>query len=80
MPYDIGLWLAGYAYEGMTGIFAPTKTPAARIKRLSQEIERFISAPEAKEKSLNAGVLLAGSTPEEFGAIIKYKIRNYKAG
>ena len=74
LPTIAASGLPGYEYVGMTGIFVPARTPVARINRLNQEIVRFISTAEAKEKFLSAGVLLAGSTPEQFGAIVKSEI------
>jgi tripartite-type tricarboxylate transporter receptor subunit TctC len=53
-------------------MFAPAKTPEAIIKRLNQEIVRFLKMTEAKERFLTAaGGEAIGSSPEEFAAKIK---------
>jgi tripartite-type tricarboxylate transporter receptor subunit TctC len=56
---------------GIDGILAPAKTPAPVIKRLNQEIRRFLETPEARERFFGTGVEATGSTPEEFAAKIK---------
>ena len=49
----------------------PAKTPAAIINRLNQEIARFLSLPDVKERFLNTGVEVVASTPEQFEAEMK---------
>lgn len=63
--------LPGYEAVSMLGMFAPAKTPAAIISRLSQEIGRVLRQTEVKEKFSNAGVEAIGSSPEELAAKIK---------
>lgn len=60
----------GYESMGRTGIFAPAKTPEPIIKRLNQEIVRFINLPETKAQLLGSGSEAAGSSPEELGAMV----------
>ena len=52
-------------------VWAPTKTPEAAIKRLVQEIQRAINQADVKEKFLNAGVEVVGSSPEQLAAVRK---------
>ena len=63
--------LPGYEAESIVGLFAPAKTPAAVIARLNQEIVRVLNRPEIKERFLSSGVQTVGSTPEEFGAVVR---------
>jgi tripartite-type tricarboxylate transporter receptor subunit TctC len=69
--------LPGFEALSMTGIFAPAKTPAPVINRLSQEIMRFVRTPEAKDKFLESGVEAVGSTPEELEAAMKAEIARW---
>ena len=71
MPTVAESGLPGYESSGMTGMYAPVKTPAVALNRLSQELARFLSRTDIKERFLAAGVETVGSTPEEFAAIIK---------
>jgi tripartite-type tricarboxylate transporter receptor subunit TctC len=66
--------LPGYESVQMSGLFAPAKTPAAIIRRLNQEIVRFLNTPEAKERFLNSGVEVVASSPEQFAAKVKSEV------
>ena len=61
----------GYEATGMTGLWAPAKTPVAIINRLNQEVVRVLNRPDVKEKFVNAGVETVGSSPDQFAATIK---------
>ena len=41
------------------------------VNRLSQEIARVLNRPEMKERHFSIGVETVGSSPAEFGAMIK---------
>jgi len=56
---------------GVTGSFAPVKTPGAIISRLNREIVRVLSLPDVKERFLNAGVEVVGCSPEALAATMK---------
>jgi tripartite-type tricarboxylate transporter receptor subunit TctC len=56
---------------GVTGSFAPVKTPGAIISRLNREIVRVLSLPDVKERFLNAGVEVVGCSSEELAATMK---------
>ena len=71
MPTVAETGVPGYETAGMTGMYAPVKTPAAYINRMSQEVARFMSRPEVKERFLKMGVEAVGSTPEQFAAAMK---------
>jgi tripartite-type tricarboxylate transporter receptor subunit TctC len=74
LPTVAASGVPGYEYGSMTAVFAPAKTPAAVVNRLSQEIARFLRTPEAKEQLLSRGVEAVGSTPEELGNTVKSEI------
>ena len=67
--------IPGYEYGQMSGVFAPAKTPAAIVSRLSQETVRAANTADIKEKLFSAGVDAApNSSPREFTAQIKSEI------
>ncbi len=74
MPTVAATGVPGYETAGMTGLYAPVKTPAPVINRISQEVARFMVRPEVKERFLKMGVEAVGSTPEHFAATIKTDI------
>ena len=71
LPTIAASGLPGYEATSTYGVFAPARTPEAIIKRVNQEVVRFVHTPEAKERFLNGGTEPAGSSPEAFAALIK---------
>jgi tripartite-type tricarboxylate transporter receptor subunit TctC len=60
--FDATLWL---------GILAPPGTPRDVVLKLNSDITRILSTPDAKKLMTSAGVDVATSTPEEFGALLQ---------
>ena len=77
LPTIAASGLPGYAWEGASGIWAPSKTPAAIITRLNREIVRALNTPEAKERFFTVQAEVVASTPEEFAARIKSDIAKW---
>ena len=71
LPTVASAGLPGYEAMSIVGIFAPAKTPEAVIARLNQETVRVLNSAELKERFLKSGVETVGSTPEEFGAVVR---------
>ena len=63
--------LPGYEAGSVYGVFAPARTPAAIINRLNREIVRHLQTAEVKERFLNVGVDVIGSTPAELAAAVR---------
>ena len=63
--------LPGYEVDTMTGAFAPAKTPDAIIKRLNQEMVRYLKTAEARDRFLGINVEAVGTSPEEFGTVVR---------
>ncbi len=63
----------GYALDiaGWNGIMAPAGTPRPIVERMSAEINRIIQSPDGREQILKYGLLVTGTTPEEFAAVIQ---------
>ena len=74
LPTVAASGLPGYEMVGVTGAFAPAKTPGAIINRLNQDLVRFLNQPEVKEQLLIAGEEVVASSPEQFAATIKSSI------
>jgi len=71
LPTLASAGLPGYEATSIVGLFAPAKTPLAVIARLNQETVRVLNRAEIKERFLSTGVETVGSTPEEFGAVVR---------
>jgi len=69
--------LPGYEAVTITGIFAPAKTPSPIISRLSQEMVRFLTRPEVKERFLTFGTEVIASSPEQLATAMKTEIAKW---
>lgn len=70
--------LAGYDSGSAVVLFAPAHTPAVRVKRLNQEIVRFLNRPETRKKFLNdAGADVIASSPQELASWLKAEMSRW---
>src|SRR6185436_9221252 len=46
----VGAAVPGFQFGSLSGMFAPAKTPEPVIRRLNQEVVRFIFTPDTKER------------------------------
>jgi tripartite-type tricarboxylate transporter receptor subunit TctC len=74
LPTVASAGLPGYESIQIYGVFAPTGTPAAIVKRLNQEIVRVLGRADVKERFLASGVETVGSSPGELAATMKSEI------
>ena len=63
--------IPGYEWVGITHLMAPAKTPPAILTRLHQEVVRYLSRPDVKERFLSGGTEIVASSPEELTSILK---------
>jgi len=63
--------IAGYDADLWFGLFAPTKVPADRLKRIHSDIVRALNTPEVRERFAALGADGVGSTPAAFTTFIK---------
>ena len=68
----------GYESSSPSGMFAPAKTPKSVITRLNREILQALQTQEVKDRFREAAVEPVGTTPEEFGAIIKAEVTKWR--
>jgi tripartite-type tricarboxylate transporter receptor subunit TctC len=64
MPTIAEAGLPGYDVTGVTAAWTISKTPPAIVNRLNQEIVRYLSRPDTKERFLNSVMEVAASSPE----------------
>ena len=77
LPTVSGSGLPGYEYVTITGVFAPSATPAAIISRLHQEIVRAVNQPQAKERMFNEGLEVVGGSSDELAVSIKSEVAKF---
>src|SRR5229473_3796190 len=67
----------GYASTQWFGILVQAGTPKKIIARLNAETIKVLNIPPVKERLLNLGAEVIGSTPDEFAAVIKADMAKY---
>lgn len=67
----IGEFVPGYVGDAWHGLFAPAGTPSAIIEKLSADVAKVLAMPEVREKLANIGLEPVGTTPAEFGTIVR---------
>ena len=70
LPTLAAAGVPGFELVGIDAMYAPANTPASIIKRLNQEIVRFLNTTEAKQKYLALGGEVVASSPEEHQAFL----------
>jgi tripartite-type tricarboxylate transporter receptor subunit TctC len=61
----------GFEVDSWYGVFAPTGTPAAIIKKLNADFAAALSSPDVKALLATDGSEVVASSPERFGTIIR---------
>ena len=61
------------------GVLAPSKTPKPLIDRLNNEIVQAIKAPDVAKRMASQSAEVVGSTPQEFGRMIRSEIATWRA-
>ena len=71
LPTVASSGLPGYESGTITSIFGPAKTPAVIINKLNQEIVRALNRLEVKEKLIETGVDIIGSSSAQLASTMK---------
>jgi len=66
--------IAGYDVAAWFGLFVPAKTPPELVRKIHDDSATALADPAVRERLEQLGVLLYGSTPEEFTAYLKAEI------
>ena len=61
----------GYSADAWSGLVAPAGTPPAVIARLQGAIAKAAASDEIRKRLASVGSEAVGSTPEQFGAVIR---------
>ena len=61
----------GFEVVNVNSMLGPAKMPTAIVRRMHQEIARFVATNEAREKLLASGQDAIGGSPEELAATMK---------
>lgn len=64
----------GFDARTWFGLLAPAGTPAPVVAKLNAEVNKVLAMPEVRKKITVEGGNVLGSSPEQFGALIKSEI------
>jgi tripartite-type tricarboxylate transporter receptor subunit TctC len=71
LPTIAASGLPGYESISIYGVYVPAGTPEAIIRQLNLAIASVLHTPEVRERFLNVGMEVVGSTPEQFATAMK---------
>ena len=71
LPTIAASGLPGYESISIYGVFVPAGTPEAIVRQLNLAIVSVLNTPEVRERFLNVGMEVVGSTPEQFAVAMK---------
>ncbi len=77
VPTFVEAGMAGFTMTNWYGIAGPAGMPADIVRRLNQEFDKALRAPDVRAKLVPVGAELVGGTPAEFEALIKSDIDKY---
>jgi tripartite-type tricarboxylate transporter receptor subunit TctC len=67
--YEVTLWF---------GVWAPGRTPAAVVRRISATVNAIVQEPQVREQFAKLGMQPAPMKPEEFARFVRAEIDVYK--
>ena len=70
--------LPGYEVVGWFGMFAPARTPAAIVERLSAEAKRGLERPDFARLAEAQGTEILGSSPQELARVVKAEVEIWR--
>ena len=71
LPTIAASGLPGYESISIYGVFVPAGTPEAIVRQLNLAIVGVLNTTEVRDRFLNVGMEVVGSTPEQFAAAMK---------
>ena len=67
----------GYEHEPWNGMFGPAGMPKPVLARVNAEVVRVLQSPDVKKVFERDGADIVGSTPEQFGIVLKAEIAKW---
>lgn len=74
LPTVAASGVPGYVSASPYGLLAPSRTPSGVVSRLNKEVLKLLNTPEIRDRFLNLGVEVVGSSPEQLAFTIKSKM------
>ena len=69
--------VTGYEATSWYGLMVPAATPKDAIARLHAETVKVLARPDVRERFGTTDMEIVGSTPEQFGALVRSEIAKW---
>ena len=69
--------LPGYETSTWGGILAPANTPKDVVAKLNAQFNKDLAQPDIKKKISDAGIEIAGGTPQQFADFIQAEMKKW---
>jgi tripartite-type tricarboxylate transporter receptor subunit TctC len=66
--------VAGYEHTLWNGMFAPVKTPAAPLNKVSEDLARVLRLPDVRERFAALGIEPVGNSPQQFDKFFRAEV------
>jgi tripartite-type tricarboxylate transporter receptor subunit TctC len=70
--------VTGYDFQFWNGLFAPAKTPDAAVRAAHKAVLAALQTQEVKDRFRQLGLVVVGSTPEEFRVIVNRDVEKFR--
>jgi tripartite-type tricarboxylate transporter receptor subunit TctC len=67
-----------FEVNGWYGIGGPAGMPAPLVERLNEEIHRVLKAADVRERMISEGAMPNGSTPAQFGELVRADVEKWR--
>lgn len=68
----------GFEIQFWNGLFAPARTPDRIVRAVHKSIVHALQTPDVKERFKQLGLVIVGSSPEEFSAVVKRDVEKFR--
>ena len=69
--------VAGYEHTLWNGMFAPIKTPAAVVAKVSEDLARVVKLPDVQERFTALGIEAVGNSPQQFDRFFRAEVEKW---
>lgn len=70
----------GFDVQPWQGVFGPPGMPADLVRKINADIVAVLRMPEVRDRFSTSGVETAGSTPDEFAALVQREVGRWTEG
>ncbi|HEX6004646.1 MAG TPA: tripartite tricarboxylate transporter substrate binding protein [Burkholderiales bacterium] len=67
----------GYEFVSWNGVHVPAGTPKSIVTKIQADLVKVVALPDVRARMASLGMEVAGSTPEELGALVKSDITKW---